>query len=331
MELSDRGAIDFMRRRTNEPHDIRLKELFWNKDAFISLLRDCVKADWVDALDVGSLRRSPTSFILQDFKKKEADIVYEATLNNGSQRVVFYVLLELQSRVDYRMPYRLMLYIVEILRHYYNSSDPKARVRKDFKFPAVVPIVFFSGSRKWTVPTNLREMFDGHKKFGGSLLDFNYALVDVKGYDDESVKGFHSKLLKVMMMFEKAENVTELLKVLKKYEGEIQQFNDEEFRIIGIAVDILSKLYGAEDARVFSDALKTTNAERVSGMLSNLIENEKKREKQLINQGMQQGIQQEKVETAKRLLGMGLSVDQAAEGSHMTIDDVKKIRAGLNQ
>ena len=78
------------------------------------------------------------------------------------------------------MPYSLLLYMTEVLRHYYNKADAKERKRKGFKFLAVVPIVFFSGSRKWTAPTSLREMFGGHERFGGSLINFNYALVDVK-------------------------------------------------------------------------------------------------------------------------------------------------------
>ena len=60
------------------------------------------------------------------------------------------------------MPYRLLLYIVEILRDYYNHADVNARKRKSFKFPAVFPIIFYTGSGKWTVPQNLREMFDGY-------------------------------------------------------------------------------------------------------------------------------------------------------------------------
>ena len=102
-----------MDNQTNDPHDVRLKELFKNKEAFISLLKDCVKADWINDLDTESLKRSDHSYILQDFRKKEADIVYEATINNGKQKVIFYVLLELQSKVDYRMPYRLLLYVVQ--------------------------------------------------------------------------------------------------------------------------------------------------------------------------------------------------------------------------
>ena len=315
-----------MSSQTNDPHDIRLKEVFGNREAFFSLLKDCVRADWIDRLDAESLKPSNHSFILQDFGKKEADVVYEATLNRGRQKVIFYVLLELQSRVDYRMPYRLLLYITEILRYYYKNADPDARKRRDFKFPAVIPIVFFSGSQKWTVPTNVREMFDGHRNFGDSLLNFNYALVDAKGYNDESVKSFHSRLLRVIMMFEKSANVAELCEVIKKYKNDIEKLDDEELRIIGVAIKILSELYGSEEAEKISETLKTTNAGRVSGMLSNLIANEKKREKQLAKQLREE----HKIETAKRLFEMGLSLEQVAKGSDLSIEKVEKIKADLN-
>ena len=75
--------------QVNKPHDTRHKELFSYKDAFISLLKDCVKAEWINDLDKDSLKKSNTSFILPDFKKKEADIVYEATIQNGKQKVIF--------------------------------------------------------------------------------------------------------------------------------------------------------------------------------------------------------------------------------------------------
>ena len=285
-----------------------------------------MKAEWFGQLDKDSLKRSNSSFILQDFRKKEADVVYEATINNGRQKVIFYILLELQSRVDYRMPYRLLLYIVEILRHFYNNSEVNARKRKNFKFPAVIPIVFFSGKRKWTVPTSLREMFDGHKWLGSSLLNFDYKLIDAKGYDDNSVKDFNSRLLKVMMMFEKAENIAELLDVIKKYERDIERLDDEEVRIISVAVGILSSLYGTDGTSKLIDTLKKTNAERVSGMLSNLVANEKKREKEWFRQGRQQ----EKVETAKRFLSMGLTIAQVAEGLCLSIAEVEKIKNELS-
>jgi hypothetical protein len=274
-----------MSEQTNDPHDVRLKELFKNKEAFLSLLKDCVKADWVESLDADSLKRNPASYILQDFRQKEADIVYEATIDSGRRKVIFYVLLEIQSKPDHRMPYRLLLYIVEILRDYYNGSDPRARERKGFRFPAVVPVVFYSGGRKWTVPRSLRGMFDGHERFGDALLDFSYALVDAKGYDDESVRGFHSRLLKVMMAFEKAESVAELCEAIDRYGGDIDRLDDEELRIVSAALRILGGLYGEGESGRISETLQKASAERVGGMLSNLLANEKKALKLIYKQG----------------------------------------------
>ena len=57
-------------------------------------------------------------------------------------------------------------------------------------------------------------MFGGYEKFGGSLLNFDCAVVDVAGYEHKSVKDFSSMLLKVMMMLEKSKNVREPLGVI---------------------------------------------------------------------------------------------------------------------
>ena len=322
-------------KKTDDPHDKRLKELFGNKEAFISFLKDCVKADWINDLDEDSLKPSNHSFILQDFKKREADVVYEATLKGGKEKVIFYILLENQRKVDFRMPYRLLLYIVEILRHYYNQSDVKARRRKEFKFPAVVPIVFFNGSEKWTVPLNLKDMFYGHERFGGNLINFNYALVDTKGYDDESVKDFRSRLLKVMMMFEKSKDLAELGETIEKYKSEIVKLNDEEFRIISAAFEILSKLYGNNETYDLNEIIQAKNAGRVDSMLSDILTNPRKYERNLIKKAKKEATAEakkkaleEKRELAKNLLDV-LDVETIAKKLNLTVEEVEKLKSTL--
>ena len=104
-------------KKVENPHDKRFKELFSNKKSFLSLLRDYIKDDWVNSLDEDSLKKSEKSFILQDFSELEADIVYEASLDG--KMVIFYILQELQSYVDFRMPYR---YFCILLRSYVTST-----------------------------------------------------------------------------------------------------------------------------------------------------------------------------------------------------------------
>ena len=78
------------------PHDSGYKFLFSSKRAFLQLLQSFVKTGWAQAVDEASLVRVDKSFILPDFKNKEADLVYQASLKD--QEVIFYLLLELQSR-----------------------------------------------------------------------------------------------------------------------------------------------------------------------------------------------------------------------------------------
>ena len=307
--------------KTNDPHDVRLKELFGNKEAFISLLKDCVKAEWIDDLDEDSLKLSNHSFILQDFKKKEADVVYEATIKNGREKVIFYVLLELQKKVDYRMNYRLLLYIAEILRHYYNQADVKERKRKDFKFPVVFPIVFFNGSQKWTVPLNLKDMFAGHKRFGDYIINFDYALVDVKGYDDESVRDFRSKLLKVMMLFEKSKRFTEVLETVKKYKNDVVNLNYEEKRILNVAVDIFGRIYGQKQSYKLDEIVHEESVERVDIMLVDWLTSAKNYERNLKKEGKKE----KAIEFAKEMILDGEPLSKIIKYSKLTEKEIKEI------
>jgi len=254
----------------DNPHDKRHKELLSNKKSFLSLLRDCVKEPWVYELDEDSITQTNNSFILQDFSEKEADIVYEATLNGN--KVIFYILLELQSKVDYRMPYRLLLYIVEILRHYYNHSDPNERDNKDFKFPVVFPIVFFSGKDTWTVPFNLRDMFSNHGVFGNYVLNFEYMLVNAKGYDDDTLRNFSSKLLGLILMLEKAKNDVEFYSRVRDNLDFIEAFDNEEKRILSLCIKITDIAYGYNKSDDIQRLLSESQIQEVDGMLCDMIE-----------------------------------------------------------
>ncbi len=93
----------------------------------MQLLRSFVDKSWVSSIDEDSVEYINKSFILQDFKGKEADIVYRVKIEG--REVFFYILLELQSTVDYQMPYRLLQYMLEIWRKILKDTN-KAREKQ---------------------------------------------------------------------------------------------------------------------------------------------------------------------------------------------------------
>ena len=95
-------------------HDTGYKYLLANKSTFLQFLQTFVKAEWVKGIQAKDVMLIPKSFILQDFRHQEADLIYRLRL--AEQDVYFYLLLELQSTVDQMMPFRLLMYMVEIWR-----------------------------------------------------------------------------------------------------------------------------------------------------------------------------------------------------------------------
>ena len=98
---------------------------------------------------------------------------------------VYFYLLELQSTVDFQMPYRLLLYMVEIWRSILKDMGSKEAEKKDFKLPVIVPCVLYNGENNWTVVRSFRETLVRNEDFGEFVLDFKYILFDVRRYSDE--------------------------------------------------------------------------------------------------------------------------------------------------
>ena len=49
-----------------------------------------------------------------------------------------------------------------------------------------------------------------------------------------------------------------------------------------------------------------------------------------IEQGIEQGAEQEAIETAKRLISMGLSLEQVSAGTDLSLETVEKLNQELN-
>ena len=315
-------------KKVDNPHDKRFKELFSNKKSFLSLLRDCVKDDWVNNLDEDSLKKSEKSFILQDFSELEADIVYEASLDG--KKIIFYILQELQSVVDFRMQYRLLLYIVEILRDFYNHSNIDERDNKEFKFPVVFPIVFYSGSGTWTVPLSLNQMFDGYKRFGSHVLNFDYMLVDAKGFNENDLKALSSRLLAAVLLMEKSKNNIEFYDNIRKSLSDIKDFDTEEMRIFNLFIKIMDLAYGENRSKEIQVMLNKNEIEEVDRMLCDLVENAQRenaqrQKEELRANGKLEGKLEEKLEIAKAMLLEKLPIELIIRVTKLTKEQIEAI------
>ena len=99
---------------SEQRHDTGYKDLLANHDIFIQLLESFLQEHWVGNIDENSLQAVNKSFIFHDYTKKEADLIYYAKTKDAKTDIYFYMLMELQSKVDFFMPYRLLIYMIGI-------------------------------------------------------------------------------------------------------------------------------------------------------------------------------------------------------------------------
>lgn len=157
-------------------HDKSYKDLYSKSEIALDLFKNLSNAKWVNELKPEDLTLVNNTYITADYEEKEADIVYKANIKG--KEVVFYILLEFQSSVDYTMPLRLLFYMCEILKEYSVNAKHK-KYDKTVKVPAVVPIVLYNGEHVWDAPKQFRKMIYNEELFGNNIINFEYDIFDI--------------------------------------------------------------------------------------------------------------------------------------------------------
>jgi predicted transposase YdaD len=111
-------------------------------------------------LDFDRAERVNRSFIPEDLHKQEADLLYRVPFRKVKGEVWIYVLVENQSKPDRTMGLRILSYMVQLWELQRRGfEDAKLPVSK-WKLSPVLPIVFYSGKRRWRSAIRLTELMD---------------------------------------------------------------------------------------------------------------------------------------------------------------------------
>jgi hypothetical protein len=195
------------------------------------------------------------------------------------------------------------------------------RDNKEFKFPAVIPIVFYSGNETWTVSTNIREMFENFEGFGSHVLNFEYSLVAVKNYTKDQLETFYSKLLSIIFMFENSRTSAELSNNIIEKINVIKNFNPEEMRIFIKILDVLDRLHGSDKKASVKVLLEDGKIEEAETMMHDIFENDRiEREKQFA-----EGERRNKFETAKNMILEKMPIDLILRITGLSKEQVEEI------
>ena len=96
---------------TVKPHDTWYKKFFGNPRVVEDLLTAFVKERFVKGLDFSSIKKLNASFVSEEFRNRESDVIYE--IKSHGQTTYIYLLIEFQSTVDRFMALRMGSYVFQ--------------------------------------------------------------------------------------------------------------------------------------------------------------------------------------------------------------------------
>ncbi|MDO9106432.1 MAG: Rpn family recombination-promoting nuclease/putative transposase, partial [Methylovulum sp.] len=130
-------------------HDNSYKLLFSHPEMMVDLLKGFVNEAWVDQCDFTSLEKVSGSYVSDDLRDREDDLIWRVRW--GDEWIYVYLLLEFQSTVDHFMAVRILGYLGLLYQDIIRTGELKTQD----KLPPVLPVVLYNGARPWQAPVNL--------------------------------------------------------------------------------------------------------------------------------------------------------------------------------
>lgn len=230
--------------------DISSKNVFHNPLLCAQFLRDNVNIPIlknVQPEDIEDVSERYRPYLGTEF---ETDIVKRIQLHDKTKGMkyepLFLIsLIEHKSQVDYNVSLQLLKYMVCIWLDYGKEMElekPGITSRKSFRYPTVIPVVYYEGKAAWTADRHFRSRISRNEMFKNWIPDFSYEVVRLHDYTNEELLARGNEM-SLIMLFNKVQNAVDLSEFLKLPEEKLNQMiKDTPETILDIIVSVMESL-----------------------------------------------------------------------------------------
>ncbi len=185
IETDARDLLHFLTVSVEHFPDRSARKLLENKENVRGLLQ-ILAGDLAGQIDFSRLVSLNRSFIPDMLREQESDLVFQVPFTSRAgtdDEVLIYILIEHQSTVDPLMDFRVLFYMVLIWDAQRREWDRDDVPRGKRKLRPILPIVFYTGERRWELPLSLDTMMDIPEELSRFVPRFDTLFLNVKGTD----------------------------------------------------------------------------------------------------------------------------------------------------
>jgi hypothetical protein len=217
------------------PHAMFFEKVFSREDVAQDFLQNYLSETIVNRLDLSTLHLENESFISNELKSSQADLLFSVRTIN-EQILFIYILLEHKSFIDRWVMLQLLGYIVKICERQrdinkLNRQEIKKQNQVDGKpentgieteyLEPVLPVIIYHGKAEWGEKKKLSSVFHDSESYQKYIPDFTYELINTAELNSDLFKGnviVHIALMvmKHYFMDDFKEKVPELLNLLSE-------------------------------------------------------------------------------------------------------------------
>ena len=206
-------------------------------------------------------------------------------------------------------------------------------IRKDFKLPPILPIVYYTGTDTWSAEVNFSNSVYLSNEFSKYIPNFSYELVPLNKYTIEDLMKYED-ILSFIMILDKIKKPAQIKEILEKITEEyINKVNenipDNLLQLIkNIVFLFLKKIDASKKEREEIEGL--INERRFSNMFETLEYNIQKEREQYREEGRLEGRLEGhlegKTEIVKNMLDDNLPIATIIKYTGLSKEEIEKLR-----
>ncbi len=218
---------------------------FFRDNFDVSLLKE-VQPEDIDDISERFLPYLGTEFESDSVKKVRI-------LDIGRKRnpPFFVSLIEHKSLVDYDVPMQLLRYMVCIWTEYRREKEAEkegSTQRKGFRYPIIMPVVYYEGKARWTADMHLRNRIGDSLRRPEWIPDFRYEVIRIHDYSNRELLNREDEM-SLIMLINKIQDTEDLERFIRIPAEELDRIvRDSPEHVVNVLVSVMESLCFKIDA-----------------------------------------------------------------------------------
>jgi len=315
--------------------DNGFKLIFDDHTLFSQFIRNFINIDILKDVNPEDIEDLSERFIPLTRNSRDSDTVKRINLK-GSASFFVIAVLEHESQVNFRSSFKMLQYIYLVLDAWEKEAEkeePGISMRKDFKYPPVLPIIFYDGKYTWTAEKNFFDRTFLNTAFEKYIPKFEYELVNLNDFSEEEIMKFGDALSFILLIEKVRDNKGRSLLTHLPQDYEKKLILNIPENLSKLLVDVVFCLLGDSrfdylDAKQVASIVDKAGRKEYGGMFETMLESIKEGRQEAWEEGLHQGREeahQERLLTAANLKKLGVSVEIIAQATGLSVEDIEGV------